>query len=36
MLGFPKNAVEKLINQLLAVGETGSVEDLIKRALKKL
>ncbi len=36
MLGFPKNAVEKVINQLLAVGETGSVEDLIKRALKKL
>jgi holliday junction DNA helicase RuvA len=36
MLGFPKNAVEKVINQLLAVGDTGSVEDLVKRALKKL
>jgi holliday junction DNA helicase RuvA len=36
MLGFPKNAVEKAINQLLAEGEIGSVEDLVKRALKKL
>ncbi len=36
MLGFPKNAVEKAINQILAEGETGSVEDLVKRALKKL
>jgi holliday junction DNA helicase RuvA len=36
MLGFPKNAVEKVINQLLAVSEAGSVEDLIKGALKKL
>ncbi len=36
MLGFSKNAVEKVINQLLAEGEIRSVEDLIKRALKKL
>ncbi len=36
MLGFPKNSVEKVINQLLATGDTGSVEDLIKKALKKL
>jgi holliday junction DNA helicase RuvA len=36
MLGFPKNAVEKAINQLLADGDIESVEDLVKRALKKL
>jgi holliday junction DNA helicase RuvA len=36
MLGFPKNAVEKVINQLSAEGETASVEDMVKRALKKL
>ncbi len=36
MLGFPKNSVEKVINRLLADGEITSVEDLVKRALKKL
>ncbi|MFW5835417.1 MAG: Holliday junction branch migration protein RuvA [bacterium] len=36
MLGFPKNAVEKVISQLMAEGEIGSVEDLVKKALKKL
>ncbi len=36
MLGFPKNSVEKVINRLLADGEISSVEDLVKRALKKL
>jgi holliday junction DNA helicase RuvA len=36
MLGFPKNSVEKAINQILAEGEIRSVEDLVKRALKKL
>ncbi len=36
MLGFPKNAVEKVINQLLAEGEITSVESLVKMALKKL
>jgi holliday junction DNA helicase RuvA len=36
MLGFSKNTVEKVINQLLAEGKIESVEDLVKRALKKL
>ena len=36
MLGFPKNAVEKVINQLSAEGQITSVENLVKRALKKL
>ena len=36
MLGFPKNSVEKVINRLLADDEITSVEDLVKRALKKL
>ena len=36
MLGFPKNSVEKVINRLLADNEITSVEDLVKRALKKL
>ncbi|MFP4366875.1 MAG: Holliday junction branch migration protein RuvA [Bacteroidales bacterium] len=36
MLGFTKNAVEKVISQLMAEGEIGSVEDLVKKALKKL
>jgi holliday junction DNA helicase RuvA len=35
MLGFPKNAVEKVINQLAAEGQVTSVEDLVKRALEK-
>ena len=36
MLGFPKGPVEKVINQLLAEGQITSVENLVKRALKKL
>jgi holliday junction DNA helicase RuvA len=36
MLGFPKNAVEKVINQLTSEGEGASVEDMVKKALKKL
>ncbi len=36
MLGFPKNAVEKVINRLLADGEITTVEALVKRALKQL
>lgn len=36
MLGFPKNAVEKVITRLLSEGEVTTVENLIKRALKKL
>jgi holliday junction DNA helicase RuvA len=36
MLGFPKNAVEKVINQLSSEGELASVEDMVKKALKKL
>ncbi len=36
MLGFPKNAVEKVISQLLSEEEDTTVEDLIKKALKKL
>jgi holliday junction DNA helicase RuvA len=36
MLGFPKNAVEKVISQLATDGGITSVEDMVKRALKKL
>jgi len=36
MLGFPRNAVEKVITQLLSEEENTTVENLIKRALKKL
>ncbi len=36
MLGFSRNAVEKVINQLLNDGEVKTAEDLVKRALKKL
>lgn len=36
MLGFPKNAVEKVVSQLAADSGVTSVEDMVKRALKKL
>ncbi|MFO7922839.1 MAG: Holliday junction branch migration protein RuvA [Bacteroidales bacterium] len=36
MLGFPRGNVEKVINQLIADGEITTVENLVKRALKKL
>ncbi len=36
MLGFPKNAAEKVINQLSAEGQITSVENMVKRALKML
>ncbi|TVR73542.1 MAG: Holliday junction branch migration protein RuvA [Marinilabiliales bacterium] len=36
MLGFSRNAVEKVISQLLNDGEVKTAEDLVKRALKKL
>ncbi len=36
MLGFSRNAVEKVINQLLREEAVTTVEDLVKKALKKL
>ncbi len=36
MLGFSRNAVDKVINQLLADEAITTVEDLLKKALKKL
>jgi len=36
MLGFSKNAVEKVIDKILAINSNISVEELIKNALKQL
>ncbi len=36
MLGFSKSAVEKVLNKLLIEDQNVTVEDLIKKALKKL
>jgi len=36
MLGFPKNAVEKVLEKLLVQMRDASVEDVIKQALKSL
>ncbi len=36
MLGFPKNAVEKVLSRLLSEQEITTVEELVKLSLKKL
>ena len=36
LLGFPKSAVEKVLDKLVKEGKDASLEDLIKQALKLL
>ncbi|MBP5317357.1 MAG: Holliday junction branch migration protein RuvA, partial [Bacteroidales bacterium] len=36
LLGFPKAAVEKVLDRLVKEGKDSSLEDLIKQALKIL